>query len=142
MERLSLGKSITVRGYEIRKMPLGAYLRALAAIEDMPAALLAACFPGLTTGGALQELLRLDADMLRRVCAGALSQAPEYLLGLVAELSGVPKERLVNDEALGLDGLIQIVSAVIEVNRLEQVFGDVQALKKTALTMLNAGSKA
>jgi len=141
MEDLSLGQSVRVLGYEIRKMPLGAYLKALRTVEALPSRLLDACFPGLDAGGVMRELLKLDSAMLRRVCADAAANIPEYLIGVVAELSGVPRERLKEDENIGLDGLLRIVNAVIEVNRLEDVFGQALALKKTVSAM-TAGSRA
>ena len=42
---LSLPKSRTVRGYEIRKMPIGAFLEACSLLEELPGTALRLLFP-------------------------------------------------------------------------------------------------
>ena len=44
---LSLPKSRTVRGYEIRKMPIGAFLEACSLLEELPGTALRLLFPAV-----------------------------------------------------------------------------------------------
>ena len=56
---LSLPKSRTVRGYEIRKMPIGAFLEACGVLEELPQTALRLLFPGKQEGDILTELAGL-----------------------------------------------------------------------------------
>ena len=72
---LSLPKSRTVRGYEIRKMPIGAFLEACGVLEELPQTALRLLFPGKREGDILTELAgltreKLQALFLRAVCHG------------------------------------------------------------------------
>ena len=53
---LSLMKSETVRGYKIRRLPLGDYLRVLDTLKETPRTLLRACFPQEDAAQALEHL--------------------------------------------------------------------------------------
>ena len=53
---LSLPKSRTVRGYEIRKMPIGAFLEACSLLEELPGTALRLLFPEKKEGDILAEL--------------------------------------------------------------------------------------
>ena len=56
------------------------------------------------------------------------SGAP-YVLGLVSRFSGIPEKELREDPAIGLDGLVEILQAIFEVNG----WGNVLAAVREAL---------
>jgi len=126
MSMLSAGKSLTVCGYEIKKMPIGAYIRALDKIQDLPGELMEKCFPGMSVDDILSDLSKLDKSAVANLVTRAIAVVPEYALGVLAELTGIPVERLFEDESIGVDGLARILDAWLEVNRL----GEFLALMK------------
>ena len=76
---LSLPKSRTVRGYEIRKMPIGAFLEACSLLEELPGTALRLLFPEKKEGDILAELAGLDKDKLQELFLRALAGARERL---------------------------------------------------------------
>ena len=127
--RLSLPESRTVCGYTIKKMPVKPYLEALETLKDAPGTFMDACFPGKTASQALDSLNTIDRNGMAELLAGVLTTAPDYAVGLIAGLTGIEKETLLNDPGIGLDGLIEIVDAFIEVNRLGKFLRVAAALK-------------
>ena len=115
---LSLCQSETVRGYEIRRLPLGEYLRELDALRNAPKALFAACFPGEDAAQVLTRLSRIDADGLGELLLRAMTVVPGEAVRLVGVLTGVPEERLLGDPQIGLDGMAQMLEAFWRINGL------------------------
>lgn len=134
----SLPGSVWVRGYEIKKMPLGTFLQALERIQHAPQAILSACFPGKSIDEILAALKALDEEMLAAALTTGLSTAAPMLLGLLSDLSGVPEDTLLNDPAFGPDGIVELVKAVWEINNLKNL---VAALpKRKGAPQTNSGS--
>ena len=117
----SLPGSVWVRGYEIKKMPLGAFLKALERIQSAPGAILSACFPGKSIDEILTALKALDEELLAAALATGLTTAAPMLIGMLSQLSGVPEEALLNDPAFGPDGIAELVRAVWEINNLKNL---------------------
>lgn len=120
--RLSLPREKSVHGYTITRAPLGRFLDALAALGDFPDTLA----EGLLGGGDMRELLTTlkscDAKLLWRLAGRALKIAPAETVRLIATLTQIDEERLLNDERLGLEGLCEIVLAWAELNDIEGFF--------------------
>jgi hypothetical protein len=116
--QMSIPKPRTVCGYEIRKMPLGAYLTAMEQLQDLPGDLLGICFPGLPPADILAQLAQFDAGMLQGVVSNVLIAAPKHAITVIAQLTGIPEDKLLSDPNIGLDGLAEIVDTWIEVNGL------------------------
>ena len=115
---LSLKESEMVRGYEIRRLPLGEYLRALDALRQAPRTLLAACFPGEDAAQVLASLAKIDADGLGELMLRAMAVVPGEAVRLIAQLTGVPEEKLLGDPQIGLDGVAQMMEAFWRINGL------------------------
>ena len=62
---VSIGKTVNVRGYEIKRLPLGRYLEMTEMLRTMPETLMKACFPGMTAMQILAMLKNVDAAMVR-----------------------------------------------------------------------------
>jgi len=127
-----------VCGYEIRKMPIAPYLAAIEKLTSLPEDFMAACFPGKSPSEILDSLTAITADSLAELITGACVAAPKYVIALVSELTGIDGDELMNNPKIGPDGLIEIISAFIEVNRLGECVSGVRALK-ARLTGLTKG---
>jgi len=148
---LSLPQSKTVRGYEVKRLALGGYLQAIHTLNTLPSDLLEACFPGKSVGEALSQLMGADGSMFYKLAAGLWQTAPAHLLHAASALTGIPQDILEADITIGLDGIIDILQAWVEINNLQDF---TQAVRKlvagfraafgTAISILppNIGSSA
>ena len=116
---LSLPRERTVRGYLIRRMPIGQFLTALQALRDAPGELLDALLPGLTPQTLPGRLKALSAQELKAAATRLLTTLPAYGVRLIAGLIGVEEADLLRDELIGLDGLAEMLEAWAELNGLE-----------------------
>ncbi len=126
--KLSLPAAQTVRGYEIKRMPLGPMLDAIETLRELPGDLLKICFPGQDAGQILKQLKSFDSDMLITAFGNALTIAPKHTIKVFAELCGVPEEAFIKDANIGADGLLEMVTAWIEVNGIENFIKAVRPL--------------
>lgn len=139
---VSLPRSRKVRGYEIKRMPLGAYLIAMQRLQNFPAEALEIVFPGLDANGILAQLKKIDTTMLGKLAFRAFSGLPKYTAALLAALTDIPEERLLNDPAIGLDGVMEVVTVWIEVNGIENFIRAARELKeKVKAQAANTASK-
>jgi len=125
---LSLPQNRTVRGYEVKRLALGGYLRAIDLLQGFPTDLMEACFPGDGLKEILEKLKRLDAALLESVLGGALLTASEMVIRLAAELTGIDEQALRGDPDVGLDGLVEILTAWAEVNSIADFMPAVRRL--------------
>lgn len=124
----SLPAERKVCGYTIKKMPLGAYLTAVERIKGFPAGLMNALFPGMTLADMLDWLKGLDEARLTQLLGTVLTTVPAQGIELIADLTGIPAQQLLEDDSIGLSGLMQIVKAFTEVNELESFFAEIRSL--------------
>ena len=113
---MSLKKEKTIRGYVVKKEPLGTFLRAIEIIQNSPNDFMEAIFPGKSLKEVLGTLKVVDDNTLLAIMGGALGTAPAMIIKLFAELSGIPEERLLEDPEIGPDGFIELLKAWIEIN--------------------------
>ena len=137
---LSLPQSRTVRGYEIRKMPIGAFLEACSLLEELPGTALRLLFPEKKEGDILAELAGLDKDKLQELFLRALAVLPGEMVRLFARLSGVEEQALLEDARIGLDGLGEMAEAWLEVNGIENFIKTMGALGKRAQALMGGAS--
>ncbi|NLV57950.1 MAG: hypothetical protein GXY67_04205 [Clostridiales bacterium] len=116
---LSLPSARMVRGYEIRRMPLGAFLAAMEQLQGFPALLMEGLFPGQKVESIFAQLKACTGDMLVDLLARALTIAPGQVIRLAAGLTGIGENRLLEDGDIGLAGLTDILTAWLEVNEIE-----------------------
>ena len=113
----SIPQSRKVRGYEIKRMPIGAFLAATRLLNQLPDTVIRALFP--QADGALEELKHLTPEGLQALLLRALAVLPGEAVRVFAELSGIPEGDLLQDPDVGLDGLAEMVQAWLEVNGIE-----------------------
>ena len=138
VQNLSLPHCRKVRGYEIKRMPLGVYMAAMQKLETFPQDALQILFPGMSPDAILKQLKTIDTAMLGQIAMRAFSALPKYAAGVLEELTGIPEERLVNDPEIGLDGFVEIIDAWLEVNNIENFISTVRSL--TGKAKARAGS--
>lgn len=116
---ISLPDEREVRGYVIRRLPLGAYLKAAQSLKDLPDAVMSALYPNDDAGTAFVKLRHLTPESAVGVLARGMSALPKPFARVISLLTGVSEHALMSDPAIGLDGLVEMLNAVIEVNHLE-----------------------
>ena len=127
---LSLPRPRMVRGYEIGRMPIGRFLRAAQRIDGLPQEVLARLFPD--SQDAVRALASLDRAGLIGLCARALTVLPDEAVRVFAELAGLDEQALRDDPGVGLDGLLEMIEAWLEVNNLENFIRAARALWQRA----------
>jgi hypothetical protein len=140
---VSLPRSVTVRGQEIRRMPLGKYLQAIRMLERFPREVAAKLAPDGDGAGVLETLKTLDRAKLLDLVLKALTVVPEQAVQLIATLTEIPEETLLNDERIGADGLMEILDVWLEVNAAEnfiQAAGCLRQKISRFAAMLKPGS--
>lgn len=139
--RKSLPLQRTVCGFTIKKMPVGAYLTAVERLKLFPTELINAIFPGMDVGQILQWFKQMDEARISHLLGTILTTVPELGIALLADLTGIPQNQLLEDENIGLMGLMQIVKTFVEVNELESFFTQTRELI-TKLKVQRTGSSA
>lgn len=116
MERKVIGTSKIVElsngeKVEVKKLPLGEYAKLMFVLKKLPTNI-------------MSEFLNIDTtDNEAAISAmfGIFGEAWGQILEILSIGTGIDKERLANDPAIGLDGGIELLIAVIEVNNLKEV---------------------
>ena len=116
---LSAKQTETVRGYEVKRLPLGEYLQVLEALRDMPQTVMRVCFPEMDAAQMLTALSRIDAKGLTGMLLRAMDVVPDEAVKLLSLLTGVPEDALFADPAIGLDGAAELVEAFWRLNGIE-----------------------
>ena len=119
---LSLGNSVVLYGYEIKKLPIGDYLRALSKISGAKEEIAEKAFNGLTLTEALSRINTMKGKELADFLAYFVENAPRAVLAFVCELTGIDAEKIVSDEKVGLLGMLEIIDAFVEVNGLKKCY--------------------
>lgn len=125
---MSLQSGKTVRGYEIKRQPLGKFVEAMGKFENAPLQILQAVFPNFGTAEILAELQDFNGDKLLELMGRAFMTIPEVALGLFCEMAELDKDKIWNDTELGLDGLLELFEAWVEVNGIINFMKGAQAV--------------
>lgn len=124
----SLPQSHYVHGVKIKKLPIGRYLKAIAAVQNLPEIVLKGCFPGMKPEEVMAQLNGLDEDMIYQLMGRLLKVAPEQIILLIAELIQVDFNKILNE--LSPKELWDILKAFWEVNDLDSFFCEAKAALK------------
>lgn len=117
--QLSIQSEKLVRGYAVKRLPLGEYLRALDALREAPETVLSAVFPGMEAMDVLSLLRKIDKNALSGLMLNAMTVIPSEAVKLLSVLTGVPMDALMNDPQIGLDGAAEMLEAFWELNGIE-----------------------
>jgi len=118
-EKASLPMKRTVRGVEVRRAPIGQWIAASDALAQVLPDVI-----GMISGLSKQP----GGVTVAALIALAVQRGPAYLVSLASALTGVEEARLRDDPEVGLDGLLEILDAWVEINRAEDFTRAVAAL--------------
>ena len=133
---LSLPREKRVRGYVIRRMPIGQFLIALRTLQELPGEALELLLPGLTPGSLLSRFRALTAQELKEMAVRLLTVLPGYGISLLSRLMGV------EEEAIGLDGLMEMLECWMELNGIENFIRAAGALQEKVRSSIRPGGSS
>jgi len=117
---ISIPRERELYGVKIRKLPNGAYIKALQTIQNLPALLIEKCFPGMDVDDILKQLSQIDKDGFLALVGHLMSVLPAEIFKLISTLLDIPLEKLM-DELTPAETL-EILEAYWEVNDLTPFF--------------------
>lgn len=115
---LAMGTEVEIGGvgYEVNKLALGKYAKVLLILKTMPTKV-------------LTDMSNMDKNdegsFINAVC-GAAAEAWEQVVEIISIGSGIDKETITNDPAIGLEGGVVLLMAIWEVNNFQSVFNIVK----------------
>lgn len=113
---LSLQDSITVRGYEIKRAPVGQFLKAMQKLENIPTELVAEIFNTSNLQSIIKGMSEITSDGIASLAMKAFGVIPEKMIDVFAELAELDKEKILNDRSLGIEGMLELIKAWIDIN--------------------------
>lgn len=115
-ESLSLKKEVTLYGVTIRKMPNGAYFRALQTLKDLPKNFIESL--ELDEKSKLSDLL--DTKNIGNLIVKLIAVLPDFTIRFLAELMEIDSNVLENE--LSPLETVEIVKKFWEINKLSDFF--------------------
>lgn len=125
---LSLPETRKVRGCVIKRLPLGRYIQALEVLRAAADDLAETCFPDKNTDEIFSYVTSISKDSLLELIGNAAPVALMHITQLASALTGIDEQKLLNDPGIGPDGLVEILTVWVEVNRLGDFPGAVRNL--------------
>ena len=116
---VGLSKEVVLANGEkivVKKLPLGEYAKLMFTLKNLPSSV-------------MKEFQNIDTENTENTISsffGIFGEAWGQLIEILAIGTGIAKERLENDEAIGLDGAVELFVAVYEVNNLNGVIKSVK----------------
>lgn len=130
MDNLSLANSKTMYGIKIRKLPIGKYLELTKKINILGKDLLQKGFNNKSVEEILQDLSNINKDKLIKLFNGLLATAPDLLIDFIIDILEVDKDKLINNEEIGLYELTEIIETFVELNNLGKLIEKFKKLIK------------
>lgn len=118
MDSLSLGNSKTMYGIKIRKLPIGKYLELIKKVNVLGKDLLEKGFNNKSIEKILDIIINLDKIELIKLMESAFNTAPQLIIDFMVDILEVDKEKLINNEEIGLYEFVEIVEEFIKLNNL------------------------
>lgn len=115
---LSTLKSVKVRGYEIKRAPIAKFLEATRLLQTAPLEMLQSLFATTDLQAVLGKLSGIGQEELTALLVKAVAVVPQLVIELFCEIAELDKEALLNDTALGLDGIVELMNKWVEINGL------------------------
>lgn len=118
MYSLSISNNKTMYGIKIRKLPIGKYLELIKKVNILGKDLLEKGFNNKSIEEILDNIINLDKTELIKLLESTFNTAPELVMGFLADILEVDKEKLMDNEEIGLYELIEIIEEFIKINNL------------------------
>lgn len=130
-EKLSLPKTKTIHGVEIRKMPCGKYFEALQTLKDLPEDFLKELSDN-EQEFKLSEMFTMENIMT--LVTRLLIILPDFTFKFLSKLMDVDEETMKNE--LTPKELLDIVKAFWELNELESFFDQMKSIVDKISTLI------
>lgn len=137
---MSLPKSETVHGIEVKKVPIGKYLVAMDEIKELPEKIIKDLFPGLAMKDIWAKFANINDEGIIELVSRALMICPGYVIGLLSTLLDIDKEKIMNE--LTPKEMSDVIKKYWQLNDMTDFFKDVSGLLKKMLPTLANGSKS
>jgi hypothetical protein len=137
---MSLPKAKTVHGVEIKKVPVGQYIRAMREMEELPSVIVKDLFPGKSAADIVAEFTRADNDTVILLLGRLLVVLPEHIIDALCLVIGVDKDVVMN--RLTPAELCDVVREYWTMNDMSSFFGAVSALIREKVPTLATGFKS
>lgn len=119
-----------LHGVKIRKLPNGAYIKALNTVQNLPQLIMEGCFPGKELEDVLSYFQSIDSNGLMALAGKLIAAVPEQFFKLISELLTIPLEKLMDE--LTPNETLEILVAFWEANDMSPFF---ENLKKKIFGM-------
>ena len=139
---LSLPGTRKVRGYEIKRLPLGGYVAALQKLQDLPQNAMTLMFPGLGLDAVIEQLKSVTTESIVEITVRMVSVLPKQAASLLAALTDIPEDALLNDPAVGLDGLAEIAEAWLDINNIGNFITAARGIREKLRTQAAANTSS
>jgi len=115
---IAMSKEVEFGGntYTISKLPLGKYAKVLLILKTMPTKV-------------LTDMSKIDKDdegSFINAILGAAAESWEQVVDVISLGSGLSKKTIAEDPTIGLEGGIELLNAIWEINNLQNVFNTVK----------------
>ena len=130
-EKLSLPKTKTIHGVEIRKMPCGKYFEALQTLKDLPEDFLKELSDN-EQEFKLSEMFTMENIMT--LVTRLLIILPDFTFKFLSKLMDVDEETMKNE--LTPKELLDVVKAFWELNELESFFDQMKSIVDKISTLI------
>lgn len=143
MENLSLGNSKIIHGIKVKKLPIGKYLELTKKVNDLGKEVFENGFGNKSFEEILESIINLDKDEIINLIKDIFNIAPEVFINFIVDILDVDREKLVNNEEIGLYELIEILEAFAQVNNLGKlVLKTKQIINLIPMKTQNTGYKS
>ncbi|RKL63016.1 hypothetical protein DXT63_08450 [Thermoanaerobacteraceae bacterium SP2] len=115
----SLPQSKKIHGIEIKKMPLGKYLKVLQLLQDFPQEIFKALYPGKTAEEALSEMGDITFDKVLDLLPKLIALLPDKVLDIISEILDVDRKHL--EEKMTPLELIEVMQEFARINKLDEL---------------------
>lgn len=136
---MSLPETQTIHGVEIKKVPVGQYIRAMKQMEDLPRIIVEECFSGKSMADVIALMANANEAVVVSLLGKLLIVLPEHLVKALCSIIGLDVETAL--DKLTPKELFDVVKAYWELNEMSDFFDNVSGLIKAKLPTLISGYK-
>lgn len=128
-----------VHGIEVKKVPVGQYIKAMKQMEDLPRVIVEECFPGKSMAEVLGMFTSADEGAVVTLLGKLLVVLPEHIVDALCSIMGLDGDIVMNN--LTPKELLDVLKAYWQLNDMSDFFKGVWGLIKGKLPTLTTGFK-
>ena len=124
--KLSIPDEKTLYGINIKKLPIGQYIKTTELLKDLPQILLKDVFPGADIDKLVDKFKNMDEQFLFEITGKLLTVVPDQFLKVVSSLLDCEYEYLRDN--ITPNELLEIILAMWEVNDMSNFFKNLKKM--------------